>query len=146
MTPYPSQEGIASNDHLFNVMPLYLGLFDTEGRVRAAYYAFKILSLMKGGKLAMAGTGTEVKGFAARSKESVHVVFWNFPEGKGKTYEVSVRFPHEKTGSFQLIRLDPESPTNNPKMIRNESVRNLERDPLQVALRPYEIYWVEISR
>ncbi len=146
MTPYLSEEGIASNDHLFNVMPLYLGLFDTEGRVRPTYYAFKILSLMKGEKLGIAGTGTDVKGFAARNKGGVHMVFWNFPEGEGKEYEVSIRFPQQKTGSFQLIRLDPESAINNLKILRNDSVGKLDQDPIHVTLRPYDIYWVELSQ
>jgi hypothetical protein len=104
-----------------------------------------MLSLMKGEKLAIAGTGPEVKGFAARSKGSVHVVFWNFPEGEGKTYDVTVRFPHEKTGGFQLIRLDPESAINNLKIVRSESVGKLDQEPIHVALRPYEIYWVEVG-
>jgi hypothetical protein len=146
MTPYLSEEGIASNDHLFNVMPLDLGLFDTEGRVRPTYYAFKILSLMKGEKLGIAGTGTDVKGFAARNKGWVHMVFWNFPEGEGKEYEVSIRFPQQKTGSFQLIRLDPESAINNLKILRNDSVGKLDQDPIHVTLRPYDIYWVELSQ
>ena len=141
-----SEDGIASSDHFFNVMPIYLGLFDTEGRMRPAYYALKILSLIKGEKLAIAGTGTEVKGFAARNKGWVHVVFWNYPEGEGRTYEASVSFPHQKAGRFQLIRLDPESPINNLKIIRSESVKNLEQAPLHVTLHPYEVYWIEVSQ
>jgi hypothetical protein len=141
-----SEPTIASTLHQFNEMPVYLGLYDTEGRVRPAYYTLKILSLMKGEKLAITGTGTDVKGFAVRNKGSVHMVFWNFPEGEGNTYEALVRFPYEKKGNFQLIRLDPESATNNLKIMRNESVANLDRDPLRVTLRPYEIYSVEISQ
>jgi len=140
-----SQKGIDSNDHFFNVLPTYLGLFDTEGRMRPAYYALKMLSLMRGEKLAIGGTGTEVKGFAARSQAWVHVVFWNYPQGEGQTYEATVSFPHEKTGSFQLIRLDPESPINNLKIIRSESVKRLDQAPLHVTLHPYEIYWVEVG-
>jgi hypothetical protein len=146
LSPYLSEEGLASNDHLFNVMPLYLGLFDTEGRVRPAYYAFKILSLMKGERLAITGGGPEVKGFAARNKGWVHVVFWNFPEGEGKNYEVSIRFPHENTGSAQLIRLDPDSAVNNLKIVRGDSLNSLDKAPLHVTLHPYEIYWVELGQ
>jgi len=140
-----SQAGIDSNDHFFNVTPIFLGLFDTEGRVRPTYYALKILSTMNGERLTVEGTGAEVKSLAARSQGFVHVVFWNFPTGEGTTYDVTVRFPHEKTGRFQLIRLDPESPISNLKIIRSESVKNLEQSPLQVTLHPYEIYWVELK-
>jgi len=144
-TPYLSAEGIASNDHLFNVMPLYLGLFDTEGRVRPTYFAFKLLSFMKGEKLGITGTGPEVKSFAARNKGWVHVVFWNFPEGEGHEYEVTIRFPQQKTGSLQLIRLDPESAINNLKIIKSENVKDLDHAPLHVTLHPYEIYWIDLS-
>jgi len=144
--PYLSPEGAASNDHLFNVMPLYLGLFDTEGRVRPAYFAFKILSLIRGEKLAMEGAGPEVKGFAARDHDWIRVVFWNFPEGEGKDYDVSVRFPQQSTGGFQLIRLDPESAVNNLKIVRSGNLKSSEQAPLRVVARPYEIYWVELSQ
>lgn len=141
-----SPKGIASGDHFFNVLPIYLGLFDTEGRIRPAYYALKLLSLINGEKLAIAGTGTEVKGFAARSNGWVHMVFWNYPVGEGKAYEVTIRFPHINTGSFQLIRLDPESSTNNLKILRNEGVGKLDQKPIHITLHPYEVYWVELGQ
>jgi hypothetical protein len=144
--PYLSPNGIESNDHLFNVMPLYLGLFDTEGRVRSAYFAFKMLSLIRGEKLGIDGTGAEVKGFAARHNGWVRLIVWNFPEVEEKEYEVNLRFPQQKTGSFQLIRLDPESAVNNLKIIRTGRVKSLDQAPLHVTLHPYEIYWVELSQ
>jgi hypothetical protein len=144
--PYLSAEGVESNDHLFNVMPLYLGLFDTEGRVRPTYFAFKLLSLIRGDKLAIEGAGPEVKGFAARNKGWIHMVFWNFPEGEGKDYDVNVRFPQQKTGGFQLIRLDPESAVNNFKIVRAGDLEKLEGASLRVTLHPYEIYWIELSQ
>jgi hypothetical protein len=141
-----SQPMLASVNHTFNEMPYYLGLYDTEGRVRPTYYALKMLALMKGERLAVEGTGAEVKSLAARNQGFENVVFWNFPESEGKTYDVTVRFPHEKTGNFQLIRLDPESAINNLKILRNESVGKLDQDPIHVTLRPYEIYWVEVGQ
>ncbi len=74
------------------------------------------------------------------------MVFWNFPESEGKEYEVNIRFPQQKTGGFQLIRLDPESAVNNLKIVRSGSVEDLGRAPLHVTLHPYEIYWVELSQ
>lgn len=134
-------------NHFFNEMPYYLGLFDTEGRVRPAYYAMKILSLIKGERLAMSGTGPEVKGFAVRNKKWVHVVFWNFPSSpsNGTTYHVTVRFLHEKSGGLQLVRLDPESAVNNLKIVRSDPVGKLNQEPLHVTLHPYEVDWVELT-
>jgi hypothetical protein len=141
-----SRPVVASTNHFFNEMPIYLGLYDTEGRVRPTYYALKMLSLMKGERLMVEGTGAEVKSLAARHQGLEHVVFWNFPQGEGKTYDVTVRLPHEKTGNFQLIRLDPDSAINNLKILRSESVGKLDQDPIHVTLHPYEIYWVELGQ
>jgi hypothetical protein len=92
---YPSM-GLPQNDHFFSVLPVYLGLYDTQGRVRPTYYALKFLSLMRGEKLAI--TGTEIKGPASRSKGAVHLVFWNFPEREGKAHEINVVSRTRKLG------------------------------------------------
>lgn len=141
-----SEPTVKSTANVFNERPIYLGLYDSEGRVRPTYYALKTLSLMKGEKLGISGIGPEVKGFAARKDGVVHMLFWNFPEGQAKTYEVTIRFPHEKTGSVQMYRLDPESAVNNWKLVRGDSAESLEHAPLRVTLHPYEICWIELGQ
>lgn len=134
-------EAIPSQEHFFNVLPIYLGLYDLQGRVRPSYYAFKLLSLIKGERLHVTGASGGVKILAARDKNLVHVIFWNFPENEaGKTREVTIQIPHQNSGRFHLTRLDPESPVNNLKMVRNGSIQDLQQNLLRVAVHPYEIY------
>jgi hypothetical protein len=56
-----------------------------------------------------------------------------------------VHFPSEKKGGIRLVRLNPESSINTLEQIRNGKVSDLERQQLQVTLRPYEIYWIEVA-
>lgn len=139
-----SQAGIDSNEHAFDVMPIFLGLYDTQGRVRPAYYAMKLLSLMKGEQLPIKGIGSEVKGIAVRSKGWDHTIVWNYPQGAGHDYDVTIRFPEHSYGSVQLIRLDPVSAVNNLNIVRTDRLANLSEAPLHVTLHPYEVYWVEL--
>lgn len=136
---------VTSTAHIFNDLPVYLGLYDTEGRVRPTYYALKTLSQMKGERLSIAGAGPDVKGFAARNAGAVQMLFWNFPDGEPKTYEVSVRFSHEKSGNVQVFRLDAESAVNNWKIVSSGGLGDAKPAPLHVAMQPYEVYWVELQ-
>jgi len=141
-----SDRGTAFMARWWNEMPQYDGLYDNQGRMRPAYYAFKLLSLIKGQELPVTGTSPDLKALAARGGSWVNVVLWNFPsEGAGKPYEVMVQFPSEGKGNVRVVRLNPESAVNNLEQIRTGRISDLERDPLRVTLRPYEIYWIEVT-
>jgi xylan 1,4-beta-xylosidase len=138
---------IAAEEHFFNVLPIYLGLYDVQGRVRPSYYALKLLSLIKGDKLAVTGMNPEIKAFAARNGTSIHVVFWNFP-GKyvGNTLDVTLRFQNESSGRYEVIRLNPESGVNSLELVRTGNVEELKQRSLKLNVRPYDICWVELSQ
>ena len=141
-----SERGTAFMARWWDEMPQYDGLYDNQGRVRPAYYAFKLLSLIKGQKLPVSGTNAELNALAARGGAWVNVALWNFPhESGGKSYEATVQFPSEKQGRVRLVRLNPESAVNNLEQIRNGRISELEQNPLHVTLRPYEIYWIEVT-
>ncbi len=143
---FMSEAGTAFMEHWWNVMPQYDGLFDHQGRVRPAYYAFKLMSLIKGQRLPVTWTDEPVRGFAARESHWINTVFWNFPlGGEGKTVEATVRFPYEKSGRFRLVRLNPDGPVNNLELERSEAVAVLASSPIRVTMRPYEVFWVEIT-
>jgi hypothetical protein len=146
-SPWMSKKGTSFMANWWNVMPQYDGLFDNLGQVRPAYYAFKLLSLIKGEQLALTGTTTDVNGFAVKSAGWTHVVFWNFPPtGKGETVEATVRFPATHSGRFRLVRLNPEARVNQLELLRHGRLAELEQKPMQTTLRPHEIRWVELSR
>jgi hypothetical protein len=143
---FMSEPGTAFAAHWWNEMPQYDGLFDNQGRVRPAYYAFKLLSLIKGQELPVTGTNPDLNALAARAEPWVNVVLWNFPlQGAGRRYDVSVQFPSERKGDVRVVRLNPESPMNTLVQIRNGDVSDLERHPLRITIRPYEIYWIEVT-
>ena len=127
-------------------MPQYDGLYDNQGRVRPAYYSFKLLSLIKGKRLAILGATADVKALAAADDGKINVVVWNFPtDGKGKKTEVILRFPSAKEASFRMVRLNAQSAVNNLEIVRHGRISELQSQPLRMELAPYEIQWVEIG-
>jgi hypothetical protein len=143
---FMSPRGTADMARWWNEMPQYDGLYDNQDRVRPAYYAFKLLSLIKGEQLPVTGTNLDLNALAARGGPWVNVVLWNFPlEGVGRPYEVTVQFPSERKGGVRVVRLNPESSINTLEQTRHGEISDLERQPLRVTLRPYEIYWIEVT-
>src|SRR5205814_4576169 len=97
--PFMSRPGTAFMAHWWNDMPQYDGLYDNQGRVRPAYYSFKLLSRIKGQQLAIRGATPEMKGVAVKSGGQINIVIWNFPSsGNRESREVALRFPANKTG------------------------------------------------
>jgi len=138
-----SEHGTASMARWWNEMPQYDGLWDNQDRVRPAYYAFKLLSLIKGDQLPVTGTIGDLNALAARGGVWVNVVLWNFPlEGAGNPYEVNLKFPSTKKGGVRIVRLNPETPVNTLEQISNGKISD---QPVSITLRPYEVYWVELS-
>lgn len=132
--------------HGWNDDPQYDGLYDNQGRVRPAYYALELLSFIKGERLAVKGLNSDVKGFAARNGQFTEVVIWNFPSGKEKAaHSVTVQFPFEQKGEFQVAKLNPLTAVNNIEVVRHEGISNLKKDPIRINLRPYDIYWIELE-
>jgi len=143
---FMSARGTAFMAHWWNDMPQYDGLYDNQDRQRPAYYAFKLLSLIKGDQIPVAGTNSDLNALAARGGPWVNVVLWNFPlEGSGKTYDATVQFPSKTNGDVRVVRLNPDSPINNLEQISNSAISDLTQHPLRITLRPYEIYWIEVS-
>src|SRR5882762_4411629 len=76
---FMSAKGAAFVARWWNDTPQYDGLYDNQGQARPAYYAFKLLSLLKGQRLRIAGATEAVKGIAVRSDTEINVVVWNYP-------------------------------------------------------------------
>jgi len=144
--PFMSKPGTAFMAHWWNVMPQYDGLYDNQGRVRPTYYSFKLLSLIKGKRLAISAATSDVKALAAVNDGKINLVVWNFPaDGIGKKIDVVLRFPSVKESSFRAVRLSPESAVNNLEIMRHGPVSELQSRLLRIALAPYGIHWVEIG-
>jgi hypothetical protein len=144
---FTSARSAAAMAHWWNEMPQYDGLYDNQGRTRPAYYAFKLLSLMRGEQLSVHGTTLEVHALAARGVGPwVNVILWNFPpEGAGSAQPVSVQFPSEHKASARVVRLNAESPVNTLEQVSNGDFTDLAGHPIKMTLRPYEVYWIEVT-
>jgi xylan 1,4-beta-xylosidase len=145
-TPFMSPGGAANMARWWDEMPQYEGIYDNQDRVKPDYFAFKLLSLIRGEKLSVTGTGPEIHAFAARGGHWVNLILWNYPQAeKGTSYDVTVRFPEEKGGWARVVRLNAAAPSDNLEQIRYVSVSTLTAYPIQLTLHPYEICWVEIT-
>jgi hypothetical protein len=144
--PWMSAKGVDFMAHWWNVMPQMDGLWDNQGQLRPAYYAFQFLSLIKGKKLNVSGATRDIKAFAARNGSWNHLVFWNFPsKNPGENVEVSIRFPKTQRGEFRFMRLNTSAAVNNIEVIRHGSVAELQSRPLQTSLEPYGVGWIEVK-
>lgn len=75
-----SPGGTAFMVRWWNRMPQYDGLFDFENAVRPAYFAFKLLSRLKGERLRLVSEHPSVRGFFARDEVLGlwNLLLWNF--------------------------------------------------------------------
>jgi len=142
-----SGKGTDFMTHWWNVMPQYDGLWDNQGRVRPAYWAFQLLGLIQGQELSVSGINADVKALAARNGSWNHVVFWNFPaSGPGEEVEVVVRFPGNPRGQFRFIKLDASASVNPLALVRHGNSAELEAQPIQMKLDPYGAGWIEVGQ
>jgi len=144
--PFMSPQGTTFMAHWWNTMPQYDGLFDQEGRVRPAYYAFKLLKLMRGKQVEVTGTKAGLGALAAINGPWTNLIFWSFPlKRESGDSRVSVDFSPRPKGQVRLVRLDATTPLNNLKQISDEPINPEASHLLTVNLHPYDIYWVELE-
>lgn len=143
---FMSKAGSAFMAHWWNVMPQYDGLWDHQGNVRPAYFAFKLLSQIRGKNIPVQGTTSEVHALAAQNPQALNVVLWNFSQDqKGKTQETVLRFPKNKSGRFREIRLAPANSINQLEVLHFGEVPQLQKEPLKIKLAPYDIRWIMVT-
>lgn len=144
---FMSPKGTMFMAHWWNTMPQYDGLFDQQGRIRPAYFAFKLLSLMRGERLQVEGTRHGIGAIASRNGPWMNLVFWSFPQGESNpgTTKVTVDLNPRPKGRVRLVRLDPTVQVNNLEQISNNEVDPKASHLLSVNLHPYNIYWVEVD-
>jgi len=140
-----SAKGVDFMAHWWNVMPQEDGLWDNQGRLRPAYQAFRLLSLIRGKELPVSGATAEIKAFAARNGSWNHLVFWNFPSRHpDENAELSIRFSSSQGGEFRFMKLNTSAPVSNLEVIRHGSLAELKTRPLRTTLEPYGVGWVEV--
>src|SRR5439155_19008964 len=97
----------------WNEMSQYDGLYDNQGQVRPAYYAFRLLALLKGEQLRVAGEQSGIKGLAARTQSGIHALVWNFTnKSQQGAEEVRLTFPGKERGRFRRTQLSADRQIN----------------------------------
>lgn len=124
----------------WNVMPQYDGLWDHQGRVRPAYFAFKLLSLIEGRNIPVEGTSGEIHALAAKNDHSMNVIVWNYPSrDRAETHETTLKFPLSQSGTFRQVHLNANAARNELEVRRHGAVSDLKNNPIKLSLKPYDI-------
>ncbi|MBA2297823.1 MAG: hypothetical protein H0W14_07275 [Actinobacteria bacterium] len=132
--------------HWWNTMPQYSALFDHHGRVRPAWYAFRLLGQLAGPRYAVAGEQGNLRAIAGDGDGRKHFLVWRYEEGE--PIEVRVQLAGAKGRTCRVVALDADAAVNNLKVLRLFSVGSAEEQaakPLVLTLGPWEIRWIEIE-
>ncbi len=131
--------------HWWNTMPQYSALFDHHGRVRPAWYAFRLLGQFEGPRFPVTGEWGNIRAIACQREHRRHVLVWRYEAGGPEEVDVRLVLSGLAGGSFRVVSLDAESAVNNLKVLRFQGVQDLVQRPIVLKLRPWEIRWIEIE-
>lgn len=140
-----SQGGLDFMAHWWNTMPQYSALFDHHGRVRPAWYAFRLLGQFDGPRFAVVGEQETLRAIAGQRANRKNVLIWRFEAGGPPEMEVKVNLRGQMGGNFRLVGLEAGTTVNNLQVLRYGGIRDLEKTPLVVTLKPWDIRWIEIE-
>jgi xylan 1,4-beta-xylosidase len=143
--PFMSPQGTAFMTRWWNRMPQFDGLFDYQNQIRPAYFAFKLLSRMRGERLRLTSHHPLVHGLAAHDEQlrMQNLLLWNFSSAPVPV-EIRVDGLSKRT-RYRHITLDAVSASNDEnRRLVPEPFNNL--DPgnpvLSVHMDSYAVhYW-----
>jgi hypothetical protein len=142
-----SPRGNALMARWWNRMPQFDGLFDYQDQVRPAYFAFKLLSRLRGQRLRLESNEPTVHGFLTQDEtlRMWNLLLWNFSPEPAEVHLTLVGLPRDlrirhvvldaiAPSSDENARLRPDPPAEWKK--RNSA-------ELQLKLEPYAVhYWL----
>ena len=129
--------------HWWNTMPQYSALFDHHGRVRPAYYAFRLLGQLEGPRYAVEGEQGNLRAIAGDGDGFKHVIVWRFEGGEPDEVEVRLEVKGASGGNSRVVALDASAPVNNIKVVHFGRSDDLGKVPLM--LKPWDVRWIEIE-
>jgi hypothetical protein len=143
--PFMSQQGTAFMTRWWNRMPQFDGLFDYQNQIRPAYFAFKLLSRLRGKALRLSSDHSSLHGFATQDEQlrMQNLVLWNFSTS-AVPVELSLKGLAQDTRYRHTI-LDAASASGEENArLRPEPFANLKKGDrtLRVQFEPYSLhYW-----
>ena len=129
--------------HWWNTMPQYSALFDHHGRVRPAWYAFRLLGQLDGPRYAVEGERGNLRAIAGDGDGYKHLIVWRYEDGGADEVEVRLEIAGATGRNCRVVQLDAGVAVNNIKVIHFGRSDNLGTVPLK--LKPWDIRWIEIE-
>lgn len=129
--------------HWWNTMPQYSALFDHHGRVRSAWYAFRLLGQLDGPRYAVDGERDYIRALAGDGDGYKHLIVWRYEDGGAEDVEVRLELTGVRGRNSRVVKLDPGAPVNNIQVIRFGRAEQLGDVPLK--LKPWDIRWIEVE-
>ena len=131
--------------HWWNTQPQYSALFDHHGRVRPAWYAFRLLGQFEGRRYGVDGESEGIRAIAGEGDGRLHVLVWRFQPGGAQETEVQLVLKGVKDRNFRAVALESDAAVNNLQVLRHGNTRDLDRDPIQLTLKPWDMRWIEVE-
>jgi hypothetical protein len=129
--------------HWWNTMPQYSALFDHHGRVRPAWYAFRLLGQLDGPRYSVDGEQGNLRAIAGDGDGFKHVIVWRFEDREPEEVEVRLDVKGASGRNGLVVALDARSAVNNLKVIHFGRTDTLGDKPMM--LRPWDVRWIEIE-
>jgi hypothetical protein len=129
--------------HWWNTMPQYSALFDHHGRVRPAWYAFRLLGQLDGPRYVVSGEQGPVRALAGEGDGFKHMLVWRYEPGGLDEVEVRLEISGAKGRHGRVVALDSTASVNNMRVVQFGRSEDLGRPPLQ--LKPWDVRWIEIE-
>jgi hypothetical protein len=129
--------------HWWNTMPQYSALFDHHGRVRPAWYAFRLLGQLAGPRYVVHGETDSLRAIAGDGNGYKHLIVWR--NGGRPDHPLPVRLDLRGLPgrNARVVVLDAAAPVNNIKVVhfgRTEDLANL-----ALELEPWAVRWIEVE-
>jgi hypothetical protein len=129
--------------HWWNTMPQYSALFDHHGRVRPAWYAFRLLGQLDGPRYAVEGEQDNLRAIAGAGDGYQHLIVWRYGGDGPADLEVQLDLAGVEGRNGRVVALDSSAPVNNIRVVHfgpADSFGNV-----RLKLKPWDIRWIEIE-
>ncbi|HWB97289.1 MAG TPA: glycosyl hydrolase, partial [Bryobacteraceae bacterium] len=138
--PFMSRKGLLNMLSWWNLTPQYDGLFDFQGVMRPAYFAFKMLSRLSGNRVEARSDRPEVKVLAAwdNDQSTLNLLVWNFAVTSPAPVRVTWTPPaaEGEKWTYRRLLLDADTASNdeNHRMRPAEGIEAFDLAPYGVTL------------
>ncbi|MDH7501923.1 MAG: hypothetical protein QHJ82_04300 [Verrucomicrobiota bacterium] len=129
--------------HWWNTMPQYSALFDHHGRVRPAWYAFRLLGQLEGPRYVVEGEQGAIRAIAGDGDGYKYMLVWRYDGGDPAEIEVRVELAGVENRNSRVVELDAAAPVNNIRVVHFGRANELGK--VLLKLGPWAIRWIEVD-